>query len=111
MSRSRLRFSLVSFCGLIGLLAPFVSSEQEPKDLKIGLRSATGNSRFQLGEIIPLEVSLSSSAPGRYLEPCLLFVDTHFGSPECRFFNDWTFTISPEDGWVDLYKEFPSGDF
>jgi hypothetical protein len=33
---------------------------QEPADLRLELRSATGSNHFQLGEVIPLEVLISS---------------------------------------------------
>jgi hypothetical protein len=82
---------------------------EEPSDLQVQLRSATGSNLFQIGEVIPLEAVLSSSASNRYLEPCELFVERNFGFPQCRFFSRWSFTITPDRGWVDLTKEFPSG--
>ncbi|MFZ3264689.1 MAG: hypothetical protein WA172_11875 [Terriglobales bacterium] len=82
---------------------------QEHSDLQAELRSSTGSNRFQIGEVIPLEVVLSSSTSNRYLEPCALFRESNFGFPQCRFFSKWSFTIMPESGWVDLTKEFPSG--
>ncbi len=96
---------------LILTLALFVwpLRAQEPSDLQVQLRSATGSNRFQIGEVIPLEVVLSSSTPNRYLEPCALFRESNFGFPLCRFFSKWSFTITPDGGWVDLTKEFPSG--
>ena len=75
----------------------------------MSLRSATGSNRFQIGEMIPLEVVLSSSAPDRYLEPCALFRESNFGFPQCRYFTRWSFSVAPDSGWTDLYKEFPSG--
>ena len=83
------------------------SPAQEPSDLNVELRSATGSNRFQIGERIPLEVVLSSSAPFRYLEPCSLFDESHFGSPRCRFGNRWKFAIVPDHGWIDRTTEFP----
>lgn len=58
------------------------SSTPAPTDLKVELRSATGSKRFQLGEVIPLEVLISSSTPERYLEPCKLFWESCFGYPQ-----------------------------
>ncbi len=84
-------------------------SAQEPRDLDVQLRSATGSNVFQIGEEIPLEVVLSSSAPKRYLQPCRLFNESSFGFPQCRFFNHWSFAVRPPGGWVDLTQEFPSG--
>jgi hypothetical protein len=81
---------------------------QAPADLQVELRSGSGSNRFQIGEDIRLDVLFSSTSPGRYLEPCALFFTSHFGYPQCRFFNQWTFEITPTDGWVDLEKEFPT---
>ena len=87
------------------LLAQGPASE-EPADLHVELRSATGSRRFQIGEVIALELLLSSSTPKRYLEPCMLFArEIAFGFPQCRFFTSWSLVISPEDGWVDLTKK------
>lgn len=76
-------------------------------DLKVVLRPSGASNQFRVGEEIRLEVEFSSSSPGKYLEPCVLFFTSHFGYPQCRFYNGWTFEISPEDGWIDLEKEFP----
>jgi len=76
--------------------------------LQVQLRSTTGSNQFQIGEQIPLEAVLSSSIPNRYLEPCALFRESSFGL-ECRFFSSWSFSITPDSGWVDLAKEFPGG--
>ena len=73
----------------------------EPADLKVELRSASGSNRFQLGEVIPLEVLISSSTPKRYLEPCQIFSESCFGYPRCRFFTHWSFDVIPDTGWSD----------
>lgn len=78
------------------------SSAQEPADLKVELRSATGSNRFQLGEVIPLEVFVSSSTPNRYLEPCKMFWESCFGYPQCRFVTHWSFDVIPNTGWTDI---------
>ncbi len=78
------------------------SPAPEPADLKVELRSATGSNRFQLGEVIPLEVLISSSTPNRYLEPCTMFRESCFGYPHCRFFTDWSFDVIPNTGWRDI---------
>lgn len=54
-------------------------SMQEHPGLQVPLRSATGSNRFQIGEVIRLEVILSSNTPNRYLEPCALFRESNFG--------------------------------
>jgi hypothetical protein len=78
------------------------SPAQEPTDLKVELRSATGSNRFQLGEVIPVELLISSSTPNRYLEPCEIFWEGCFGYPQCRFFSHWSFDVVPATGWTDI---------
>lgn len=78
------------------------SSAQEPTDLKVELRSATGSNHFQLGEVIPLEVLISSNTPKRYLEPCKMFWESCFGYPQCRYVTKWSFDVVPTTGWSDI---------
>ena len=78
------------------------SSVRDSTDLKVELRSATGSNRFQLGEVIPLEFLISSSAPKRYLEPCQMFWESCFGYPQCRFVTQWSFDVVPNTGWTDI---------
>ncbi len=73
-----------------------------PTDLKVELRSTTGSNRFELGEVIPLEVLVSSSTPNRYLEPCKMFWEGCFGYPQCRYFTRWSFDVTPINGWTDI---------
>jgi hypothetical protein len=90
--------------GAISLIALAICSQlfaqdlpvQEPADLQVELRSATGSNRFQLGEVIPLEVLISSGTPNRYLEPCKMFWESCFGYPQCRFVTDWSFEVTPD---------------
>lgn len=104
--RSKLEWLILT----LGLLASQVLGQQsappEPVDLQVKLRSATGSNRFRMGESIPIEILLSSSTPNRYLEPCELFSERSFGFPQCRFFSRWSFSITPENGWMDYTKEF-----
>ncbi len=85
-------------------------AQQPPvaSDLKVELRPVSGSNRFRIGEEIPLQVEVSSTATARYLEPCAMFYTSHFGFPQCRFFNGWKIEIEPAEGWVDLDKEFPA---
>ncbi len=78
------------------------SPAQEPTNLKLELRSATGSNRFQLGEVIPLEVLISSSTPNRYIEPCKMFWESCFGYPQCRYVTQWSFDVLPGGGWTDI---------
>ncbi|HKR27290.1 MAG TPA: hypothetical protein VJS11_07535 [Acidobacteriaceae bacterium] len=77
-------------------------SAPDPTDLKVELRSATGSNRFQLGEVIPLQILISSSTPNRYLEPCKLFWESCFGYPQCRYVTKWSFDVTPTTGWTDI---------
>ena len=77
-------------------------SVQQAADLRVQLRSATGSNRFQLGEMIPVEVLISSSTPNRYLEPCKMFWEGCFGYPQCRFVTHWSFDVTPSTGWTDI---------
>jgi len=93
-----------------GLLASSMLGQQpaasEPVDLQVQIRSDTGSNRFRIGEVIPIEVLLSSPTPNRYLEPCALFRESNFGFPQCRFFSRWSFSITPETGWMDYTKQY-----
>jgi hypothetical protein len=109
------RFKVVHVFLVVAWLAAAiakVATAQAPADLTVKLRSESESNQFQIGEDIRLDVLFSSTSPGRYLEPCALFFTSHFGFPQCRFFNRWAFEITPADGWVDLEKEFPTiGDY
>ena len=78
------------------------SPVQGPPDLDVELRSATGSNRFQLGEVISLEVLISSRTSNRYLEPCQLFRESCFGYPRCRFATSWKIDVIPDTGWTDI---------
>ena len=93
---------LIAAAGCCGSLFAQTPAAAEPADLKMELRSATGSNRFQLGEVIPVEVLLSSSTANHYLEPCELFWEGCFGYPQCRFFNQWSFDVQPATGWTDV---------
>jgi hypothetical protein len=91
---------LMAFC-----CSPLLAQDspvQESADLKIELRSTTGSNRFQLGEVIPLEVFISGSTPNRYIEPCKMFWESCFGYPQCRFVTNWSFDVVPNTGWTDI---------
>ena len=92
-----------AFCGPLSAQA---RRAQEPVDLRVELRSATGSTRFQLDDVIPLEILISSSNRNRYLEPCEMFRQSCFGFPKCRFQTQWSFHVYPEAGWHD--KGLPS---
>jgi hypothetical protein len=85
MHRSRLARLILAIAFCCSPLFAEDPPPQAPADLNIELRSATGANHFQLGEVIPLEVFISSSTPNRYLEPCKMFWESCFGYPQCRF--------------------------
>jgi hypothetical protein len=102
----RLWFSCLIFCVAFQCF-PLMAQKatvREPSDLKVELRSETGSTQFQIGEVIPLEVLLSSTTPNRYLEPCAMFRESNFGHPQCRFFTQWSIDILPADG-ADRFDE------
>jgi hypothetical protein len=92
-------FAAVFYCPPV---AAQDSPVKEPGDLTVELRSATGSNRFQLGEVIPLEFLISSGTPNRYLEPCMMFWESCFGYPQCRFATHWSLNVLPNTGWTDI---------
>lgn len=106
MIRSKIEWFALTVGLLTSLLLGQQAAAADPDDLHVTFRSATASNRFRIGEVIPVEVALSSPTPNRYLEPCALFRESNFGFPQCRFFSRWSFAITPESGWVDYTKEF-----
>jgi hypothetical protein len=84
-------------------IGAFSLGAQTVKDVNVELRSGTASSRFQLGEAIPLELVFSSSAPNKYIEPCVFLNKSCFGFPICRSTSHWTLDITPKVGWEDLH--------
>ena len=79
------------------------SPAPEPADLKVELRSATGSNRFQLGEVIPLEVlHLQQHSQNVILSRARCSAESCFGYPRCRFFTHWSFDVIPNTGWRDI---------
>ncbi len=100
MSRITILILAIAFCCFPTFAQD--SPAPDPADLKVVLRSARGSDRFQLGEVIPLEVLISSSTEKRYLEPCDMFAEGCFGFPRCRFFTHWSFDVVPNTGWREI---------
>lgn len=106
-NRSKRKVAAISAISLVALAICSQLFAQDlpvhgPTDLQVELRSATGSNRFQLGEVIPLEILISSSTPNRYLEPCKMFWESCFGFPQCRFETHWSFNVIPSTGWTDI---------
>jgi hypothetical protein len=104
MMRSKVGPLILILCVVESSLFGQQSVRLDPDDLQLIFRSATNSNHFRVGEVIPLEIELSSATDNRYLEPCALFFESNFGFPQCRFRSHATFAISPENGWVDYTK-------
>lgn len=95
---------------IVLLLLPLFATAQKPiaSDLSGDLGAKDHGPTFQVGEIITLEASFTSSAPNKYLEPCELFSIRSFGYPQCRFFSRWSFSVeSPEGTWASIKEQYP----
>ena len=86
----------------LAILSPCTAFADEASGLSMDFRTTTGSQVFHLGEVIPIQVSFSSTAPDRYLAPCNLFWHQGFGFPLCYFATPWQFTITPAQGWQDI---------
>src|SRR6478672_2428342 len=85
----------------LAVLSPHTAFADEASGLSVDFRTTTGSQVFHLGEVIPIQVSFSSTAPDRYLAPCNLFLHLSFGELRCYFETPWQFTIFPAQGWQD----------
>lgn len=85
----------------LALLSPRIAFARAASGLSMDFRTTTGSHVFHLGEVIPIQVSFSSTASHRYLAPCNLFWHPGFGFPQCYFATPWQFTITPAEGWQD----------
>ena len=106
MRFSNLRYLMLALALCVSPALAQKAEVSEPSDLRVDFRSSDPANRFQVGEVIRIEVSMSSTTANRYLEPCTLFRESNFGFSQCRFFSGWSFEILPEGGWVDYTKEF-----
>ncbi len=85
----------------LAVLSPRIAFADEASGLSMDLRTTTGSNVFHIGEVIPIQVSVSSGKSHRYLAPCNLFWHPGFGFPRCYFATPWQFTITPAEGWQD----------
>ena len=90
---------------LLAVLSPHIAVAGEAHGLNMDFHTTTGSNVFHLGEVIPIQVSFSSTKPHRYLAPCNLFWHPGFGYPACYFATPWQFTITPAQGWRDTSSE------
>jgi hypothetical protein len=86
---------------LLAVLSGHSAVASEARGLKMDFRTTTGSTVFHIGEVIPIQVSFSSTRLHRYLAPCKLFWHAGFGFPQCYFATPWHFTITPGEGWQD----------
>src|SRR5215472_12628100 len=86
---------------LLAILSPHIAVAYDASGLSMDFHTTTGSTVFHLGEVIPIQVSFSSTKPHRYLAPCNLFWHPGFGFPQCYFATPWQFTITPAQGWQD----------
>jgi hypothetical protein len=89
----------------LAVLSPNIAFAGEPSGLSMEFHTTNASSVFHIGEIIPIQVSFSSTASHRYLAPCNLFFHPGFGFPQCYFATPWRFTISPAEGWRDISRD------
>jgi len=86
---------------LLAVLSSHIAVASEARGLKMDFHTSTGSTVFHIGEVIPIQVSFSSTKVHRYLAPCNLFWHPGFGFPQCYFATPWQFTITPAQGWQD----------
>jgi len=86
---------------LLAVLSGHSAFASEARGLKMDFRTTTGSTVFHIGEVIPIQVSFSSTKLHRYLAPCNLFWHPGFGFPHCYFATPWQFSITPAQGWQD----------
>ncbi len=86
---------------LLAVLSGHSAVASEARGLKMDFRTTTGSTVFHIGEVIPIQVSFSSTKLHRYLAPCNLFWHPGFGFPHCYFATPWQFSITPAQGWQD----------
>ncbi|MGB8130663.1 MAG: hypothetical protein WCG81_12795 [Candidatus Angelobacter sp.] len=86
---------------LLAVLSSHIALADETSGLTMDFRTTSGSTVFHIGEVIPIQVSFSSTKVHRYLAPCNLFWHPGFGFPQCYFVTPWQFTITPAQGWQD----------
>lgn len=75
---------------------------QQPRDVRLQVETAGGNTRFRVGEVIPLKLSFTSSAAKKYL----INLATYDRSGRMNYED---FLVEPGAGWSDPLKDYFSG--
>jgi hypothetical protein len=104
------RDSLLGVLSLLVLLqapAAFCSPtpacvSQQPRDVRLQVEVADGNTRFRIGEVIPLKLSFNSSAAGKYQ----INLATYDRSGRMNYED---FMLEPDAGWSDPLEDYFSG--
>jgi hypothetical protein len=89
----------------IALLAGAAMLPAQTPEVELRLGTAGGQTTFHLGERIPIELSFTSSVPGKH---------TLFGSSPDRFgfeARDETYEVTPADGAADPLADYYKGGF
>src|SRR2546429_9602679 len=110
MGRMRFHKMIYEFCQLvcsIFCLTVFMISTAtaQQSDVRLQVQIENGKTQFQMGEIIPLKLSFTSSTPKKYQ----INLATYDRSGRMNYEK---FMVEPESGWSDPLKAyFASGTF
>lgn len=83
----------------IAILVLFWIESAAAQDLHFTIATKTGNTTFQMGEVIPVEMSFTSSSPNTYR------ISTRSYDRSGRL-NTERFTLQPESGWDDPLADY-----
>ncbi|HKS41122.1 MAG TPA: hypothetical protein VJX74_10965 [Blastocatellia bacterium] len=99
-----MRHSLFALICLVAILSTtFAVTPQQTQDAWLRVQTASGKTQFQIGEIIPLKLSFTSSAAKKYQ----ISMATYDRSGRMNYEK---FLVEPEAGWSDpLRSYFVSG--
>src|SRR5215213_7854942 len=78
------------------------SLSRQPRDVRLQLETAGGNTRFRIGEVIPLKLSFTSSAANKYSINL-----ARYDRGGRMHYED--FLLEPDAGWSDPLKDYFSG--
>jgi hypothetical protein len=94
----------VAFCSTAPALKPAPPSglSRQTGDVRLRVEFADGNTRFRIGEVIPLKLSFTSSAAARYQ----INLATYDRSGRMHYED---FMVEPDAGWSDPLKDYFSG--
>jgi hypothetical protein len=79
-------------------------TDTKPADVEFRVQTTDGRTRYRIGEIIPLKLSFTSTAPKKYQ----INMASYDRSGRMHYEG---FHIEPKDGWSDPLKLYFSGGF